>query len=98
MTAARAAHQDPSGIDTPTGFHLTVAPGHGALGSKRDALDHGVYLRELYDQVKAGREEGRSVAELKQKITMADYRDWGQYDAWLELNIEGMYRNLDQNP
>ncbi len=73
----------------------TVAPGHGSMGSKQDALDHGIYLKELYDQVKAGKAAGKSVEELKQQIDMADYMSWGRYQAWLSLNIEGMYRYVD---
>lgn len=71
-----------------------VAPGHGELGDKRDALDHGRYLRELHDRVQAGIDAGRTVDELKQSITMADYEDWSQYGEWLPLNIEGMYGYL----
>lgn len=72
-----------------------VAPGHGSMGSKQDALDHGVYLKELYDRTKAGKEAGKSVSELKESITMASYQDWDQYAAWLKLNIEGMYQNVE---
>ena len=72
----------------------TVAPGHGSLGSKQDALDHGVYLKALYDQVKAGKQAGKTAEQLMQEITMEDYKSWGQYDAWLGLNIQGMYNNI----
>jgi hypothetical protein len=48
-------------------------------------------LRELHDQVKAGKAAGRSVDELKASIKMENYKSWSQYDAWLGLNIEGMY-------
>lgn len=71
-----------------------VAPGHGEMGNKQDALAHGAYLRELHDQVKAGIDAGKTVNELKQSITMSDYKDWGQYDEWLPLNIEGMHGYL----
>jgi glyoxylase-like metal-dependent hydrolase (beta-lactamase superfamily II) len=69
----------------------TVIPGHGPVGSRQEALDHGQYLRELHDQVKAGKAAGRSVDELKASIKMENYKSWSQYDAWLGLNIEGMY-------
>jgi hypothetical protein len=68
-----------------------LAPGHGALGTKQDAVDHNQYLRELYAAVKQGKAEGKSVDELKGAITMENYKNWGQYDQWLQENIEGMY-------
>ena len=64
---------------------------HGPIGSKQEALDHGQYLRELHEQVMAGKSEGHSVDELKTSIKMENYKSWSQYDAWLGLNIEGMY-------
>ena len=68
-----------------------LAPGHGVLGTPQDAADHGKYLRDLYADVKAGKEAGKSVAELQESIKMEKYKEWGQYDPWLKLNIEGMY-------
>jgi glyoxylase-like metal-dependent hydrolase (beta-lactamase superfamily II) len=68
-----------------------LAPGHGDLGTKQDAVDHNQYLRELYAAVKQGKAEGKSVDELKGAITMENYKNWGQYDQWLQENIEGIY-------
>lgn len=71
-----------------------LAPGHGVLGGKQDAIDHGNYLRELHEQVKTGKDSGKSMEELQASITMDAYKDWGQYDAWLKQNIEGMYSHV----
>ena len=72
----------------------TFAPGHGMLGVKQDALDHGQYLRELHAAVEEGIAAGKTLAELQESIKMEKYKDWGQYDPWLKENIEGMYGYL----
>jgi len=33
---------------------------------------------------------GKSVDTLKTEVTMSDYKDWGNYDNWLQLNVQGM--------
>ncbi len=71
-----------------------LAPGHGALGTKQDAADHGRYFQELYVAVLAAAREGKSLEEMQASIKMEDYKDWGQYEAWLPLNIEGIYRRV----
>ncbi len=71
-----------------------LAPGHGDLGSKRDALEHGEYLKELYQSVKAAVESGNSLEEIKQSLTLEKYSGWSQFDAWRKENIEGIYGYL----
>lgn len=71
-----------------------LAPGHGALGTKQDAADHGRYFQELYDAVLAAAREGKSLEQMQASIKMEAYKDWGQYEAWLPLNIEGVYRRI----
>lgn len=71
-----------------------LAPGHGDLGTKQDAVDHGQYLRDLHDAVKAGVDNGQSLDDLKSAITMENYKEWGQYGEWLKENIEGMYNHV----
>ncbi|HIP77687.1 MAG TPA: MBL fold metallo-hydrolase [Kiloniellaceae bacterium] len=73
----------------------TLVPGHGNIGTKADASDHREYLQDLYDAVLAGLRAGQSVEEMKASITLDAYKDWGQYDAWREENIEGMAANLE---
>lgn len=72
-----------------------LAPGHGALGTKQDAADHGRYVQELYDAVLSAAREGKSLEEMKASIRMEAYKDWGQYEAWLPLNIEGVYSRVN---
>jgi len=66
------------------------APAHGNVGVKADATDVRIYMEELKAEVLAGLKAGKSVEELKRDVTMSNYKDWGQYENWLPLNIEGV--------
>ena len=70
------------------------APAHGNVGVKSDAADVRGYMEKLKSDVLAGLKGGKSVDELKTEVTMSDYQDWGQYEAWRELNVEGMAKFL----
>lgn len=74
-----------------------LAGGHGPLGVKSDVTDARVYLEELRTEVLAGLKAGLSVDELKSSIKMVKYKDWGSYEDWLALNIQGMARHLTQS-
>ena len=39
---------------------------------------------------------GKSLDEIKQTVTMDDYKHWLRYADWRELNVEGMYRILSE--
>ena len=71
-----------------------LVPGHGPMGTKADARDHRIYLEELYGAVLAAARAGQSLEEMKASITLDAYADWGQYEAWRPLNIEGIYRQI----
>lgn len=71
-----------------------LVPGHGPMGTKADASDHRAYLEQLYDEVLAAARAGQSLEEMQASITMEAYKDWGQYDKWRTLNIEGMLNNI----
>jgi len=68
--------------------------GHGPVGTKRDVSAGIAYLEELRAAVLEGLKAGQSVDELKQTVLMEKYKDWGSYDQWRELNVEGMARHL----
>jgi glyoxylase-like metal-dependent hydrolase (beta-lactamase superfamily II) len=68
--------------------------GHGPVGVKRDVRLGLDYLRELRARVLQGLESGLSIEEVKETVTMDDYRDWANYDQWRALNVEGMARHL----
>ena len=69
--------------------------GHGPIGTKTDLSDHIRYLDELYMAVSHASKDGLSLEETKARVTMEAYKDWGQYEAWLELNIEGLYQHFN---
>lgn len=71
-----------------------LVPGHGPLGTKADAADHRAYLEDLYAAVLAAARAGQSLEEMQAAITLEAYKDWGQYDDWRPLNIEGMLKNI----
>ena len=66
------------------------APAHGNVGVKSDAKDVRIYMENLKTEVLAGLNAGKSLDTLKTDVTMNDYKDWGNYDNWLQLNVEGM--------
>ena len=71
-----------------------LVPGHGPLGTRADATAHRQYLQALYDAVLAAAREGQSLEEMKKSITLDEFKGFGMYDKWRELNIEGMYRQI----
>jgi glyoxylase-like metal-dependent hydrolase (beta-lactamase superfamily II) len=73
-----------------------LVPGHSRLGTKQDAIDARVYIEELRQGVKQALAEGRSEQEIIASDLMSDYADWGSYDQWRDLNIQGMVRWLSR--
>ena len=71
-----------------------LVPGHGPMGTKADASDHRAYMEDLYEEVLAAARAGQSLEEMQASITLDAYKDWGQYDKWRTLNIEGMLNNI----
>ena len=71
-----------------------LAPGHGVLGVKADVRDNRAYLEDLSAAVLKLAAEGKSLQDMQRIINLEKYKDWGQYEAWLPLNIEGAYNLL----
>ena len=71
-----------------------LIPGHGPLATKADATEHRQYLEALYHAVLSAARAGQSLEEMKQSIRLEEFSHLGQYEAWLALNIEGMYRQV----
>jgi glyoxylase-like metal-dependent hydrolase (beta-lactamase superfamily II) len=74
-----------------------VAPGHGDVGTLADIRAHREYIESLKDQVTALLRTGRSDAQIKAAITMPEYRNWGSYAEWQQLNVEGMIAYVKSN-
>lgn len=71
-----------------------LIPGHGPVGTKADATEHREYLEALYEAVLKAAREGQSLEDAKQSIRLDAYSHFGQYEAWLPMNIEGVYRRV----
>ena len=69
-----------------------LAPGHGPLGRREHVGMFRQYLEELRDEVTALVRQGKSIEEAKQLVKMPKYEKWANYQQWLGLNVEGMYR------
>lgn len=74
-----------------------LAPAHGALGTKADAVLHREYIQSLYEAVSAALKEGKSLKEMQASIRLPKYKDMLEYENWLPLNIEGVYKSLVRN-
>ena len=72
----------------------TFAGGHGDFFTKADVALPIRFLEELRDQVQAGIDAGKTLAQLQQELTLDAYKDWAYYDKLRNKNIEAMYRNL----
>ncbi len=77
-------------------FEILI-PGHGSIGVKQDVIDHLMYLRDLYNAVTLAKFNQLSLEDAKEKILLEKYKGWAQYDAWLKLNIEGMFRLKEES-
>jgi len=71
-----------------------LVPGHGALGTKADLVAHRRYIEELRAEVLNLMRQNKTLDEIKAQVTMPAYKEWGRYDEWLSMNIDGMYRHL----
>ena len=73
-----------------------AAPGHGEVGTTADVAEARQYLEELRDAVAEGMAAGMTLEELQESITLEAYSDWGFYEEWLPLNVQGMYNILSE--
>ena len=71
-----------------------LAPGHGQLGKKAHVAMFREYLEDLRAEVLRYVREGKSLDETKQLVKLTKYEKWGNYQQWLPLNVEGMYRYM----
>ena len=74
-----------------------LVPGHGPLGRKDHVRMFREYMEELRDEVLRHALEGKSVDEVKQLVKMPKYATWTNYEQWLTLNVEGMYRHVQMH-
>ncbi|MCO4759719.1 MAG: MBL fold metallo-hydrolase [Oceanospirillaceae bacterium] len=68
--------------------------GHADMGTKADVARYLKYIEDLQAAVVAGIHEGKTITDMKETIRLDDYKDFRNYEAWLPLNIEGVYERL----
>jgi len=93
-----------TGIDTIIGtlrrietMDFTIlATGHSAPSNLADLVAYRTFLESLRAQVLQARREGKTVAQMKQAITMPAYKDWLNYEIWLAPSIENMNTYLER--
>lgn len=76
----------------------TFAGGHGDFFTKADMALPIQFLEDLKREVETALSAGKSLQEMKQEITLEQYKDWAYYDRLREKNIEAAYLNLTQFP
>ena len=72
-----------------------LVPGHGSIGTKADASAFRGYMETLYDEVLQAARAGKSLQEMKKSIRLDKYKNWHLYEKFLQLNIEGMYNQIN---
>ncbi len=73
-----------------------AAPGHGEVGTTADVAEARQYLEGLRDGVAEAMAAGMTLEQMQESITFEAYSDWGFYEEWLPLNIQGMYNMLSE--
>ena len=74
-----------------------LAPGHGPLGKKDHVRLFRGYLEDLRGEVVKYAREGKSLDDMKRLIKLEKYAKWNNYEQWLPLNIEGMYKHVQMH-
>lgn len=68
---------------------------HAQMGTVHDVQYYLNYLQDLYAAVRDGMLAGKSLSQLQQDIRLQQYQQLAMYEQWLPLNIEGVYRTLN---
>jgi glyoxylase-like metal-dependent hydrolase (beta-lactamase superfamily II) len=71
-----------------------VLPGHGPVTTQQAFRDSRKFIQSMHDQVLAHQVAGRSLAEIRDLITMDEFSDYRGMDIWLDSNIVTMYNYL----
>lgn len=75
----------------------TLVPGHGPVGTRGDVTAFREYMDFLHTNVLTALRQDKSLEATKAAIDLSYWRDWGQFEDWSPLNIEGMYNRLQLN-
>jgi len=69
---------------------------HADMGTRKDVERYLSYLEALYSEVRDGMLAGKSLETLQRDIKLNEFSDLKMYDEWLPLNIEGVYKTLNE--
>jgi glyoxylase-like metal-dependent hydrolase (beta-lactamase superfamily II) len=72
----------------------TMVFGHGSPGDRATVQRQIAYYDDLTAAVRRARAEGLSEDEAAERVRLPAYSAWEQYEAWLPLNVRGVYRWL----
>ena len=73
-----------------------ITPGHGSIGTLADVAEHRHFIEDLRDTVAAGIARGESLEEIQSSATLSKYAHLFNYDDWLSIEVEAMYRMTTQ--
>jgi cyclase len=73
---------------------VKVIPGHGALATKKDALEFVRRLKDIVAIVQAGIKKGKTLAQMKAEKVLAKYDDMGKFFIKNDEMIEVAYNEL----
>ncbi len=71
-----------------------VLPGHGPISDQQNFRDQRRYMQALRDEVLEHMVAGKSLAEIRDIVTLDEFRDYGGYSRWLDQNIVTMWDYL----
>jgi glyoxylase-like metal-dependent hydrolase (beta-lactamase superfamily II) len=71
-----------------------VVPGHAGLADQQGFVYFRTFLETLRDRVLDEMVVCRSIEEILERVTMDDFSDYGNYDAWLRANVISMWDYL----
>jgi len=73
-----------------------LLPGHDQIGTHKDVRGFRHYMEDLESAVREAMEAGQTLEQMQKSIRLEEYENWALYDAWFELNIKGMHRQLTE--
>ena len=78
-----------------------VVPGHFELATKSDLQRFHDYLSDLFEQVKALKQKGETLDQVRRDIHMekySDFRQYPKYEATFSDNAASIYQQLQAHP
>ena len=79
----------------------SVVPGHFEVGTRADLQRFRDYLNDLYQQVRAMKQKGETLDQVRQNLHMekySDFRQYPKYEATFVDNAMTIYKQLPPSP